>query len=84
MGPNGRKPDELRAVRIQRGHTRHAEDSACGCDMNVVMTGSGRFVEVQGTAEGETFSREAMDALLRLAHTGIAQLVAHQKRAVGL
>ncbi len=62
----------------------YAEDSACGCDMNVVMTGSGRFVEVQGTAEGETFSREEMDALLKLAQTGIAQLVAHQKRALGL
>ncbi len=61
----------------------YAEDSACGCDMNVVMTGAGRFVEVQGTAEGETFSRKEMDALLALAQAGIAQLVAHQKRALG-
>ena len=61
----------------------YAEDSACGCDMNVVMTGAGRFVEVQGTAEGETFSRSEMEALLALAQGGIAQLVAHQKRALG-
>jgi ribonuclease PH len=60
----------------------YAEDSACGCDMNVVMTGAGRFVEVQGTAEGEAFSRSEMDALLDLAQRGIAQLVAHQKRAL--
>jgi ribonuclease PH len=62
----------------------YPEDSACGCDMNVVMTGAGRFVEVQGTAEGETFSRKEMDALLGLAGQGISELVAHQKRALGL
>jgi ribonuclease PH len=62
----------------------YPEDSACGCDMNVVMTGAGHFVEVQGTAEGETFSRKEMDALLGLAERGIAQLVQHQKRALGL
>ena len=62
----------------------YAEDSACGCDMNVVMTGAGNFVEVQGTAEGETFSRREMDALLMLAQRGIAELVARQKRALGL
>jgi ribonuclease PH len=62
----------------------YPEDSACGCDMNVVMTGAGRFVEVQGTAEGETFSRREMDALLGLAGQGISELVAHQKRALGL
>jgi ribonuclease PH len=62
----------------------YPEDSACGCDMNVVMTGAGHFVEVQGTAEGETFSRREMDALLGLAERGIAQLVQHQKRALGL
>jgi ribonuclease PH len=60
----------------------YAEDSACGCDMNVVMTGAGHFVEVQGTAEGEAFSRSEMDALLDLAQRGIAQLVAHQRRAL--
>jgi ribonuclease PH len=61
----------------------YAEDSACGCDMNVVMTGAGRFVEVQGTAEGEAFARTELDALLALAQRGIAELVAHQRRALG-
>jgi ribonuclease PH len=60
------------------------EDSACGCDMNVVMTGAGHFVEVQGTAEGETFSRQELDALLALAQRGIGQLVAHQRKALGV
>lgn len=62
----------------------YAEDSACGCDMNVVMTGGGNFVEVQGTAEGETFSRKELDALLALAQRGIAELVGHQRRALGV
>ncbi|MBE0620186.1 MAG: ribonuclease PH [Burkholderiales bacterium] len=62
----------------------YAEDSACDTDMNVVMTGSGGFVEVQGTAEGAPFSRQDMDALLMLAQNGIAQLVAMQKKALGL
>ena len=61
----------------------YAEDSACDTDMNVVMTGSGGFVEVQGTAEGAPFSRGQMDALLTLAQHGIAQLVARQKEALG-
>ncbi|MGH8705168.1 MAG: ribonuclease PH [Burkholderiales bacterium] len=61
----------------------YAEDSACETDMNVVMTGSGRYVEVQGTAEGEPFARADMDALLALAGRGIAELVAHQRRALG-
>ena len=62
----------------------YAEDSACDTDMNVVMTGSGGFVEVQGTAEGAPFSRDEMDALLVLAQSGIARLVAKQKQALGL
>ena len=57
----------------------YAEDSACDTDMNVVMTGSGHFVEVQGTAEGHAFSRAEMDALLDLAQSGITQLVAIQR-----
>ena len=61
----------------------YAEDSACGCDMNVVMTGAGRFVEVQGTAEGEAFSRVEFDALLGLAQSGISRLIQHQKQALG-
>jgi ribonuclease PH len=52
--------------------------------MNVVMTGSGGFVEVQGTAEGAPFSRHELDALLGLAGKGIAELVAAQKLALGL
>ncbi len=58
------------------------EDSGCDTDMNVVMTGSGGFVEVQGTAEGEPFSREKMDAMLDLAQSGISQLIAKQKAAL--
>ena len=62
----------------------YGEDSACGCDMNVVMTGAGRYVEVQGTAEGEAFSRAELDQLLELAARGIAELVRHQKKSLGL
>src|SRR5687767_8485070 len=61
----------------------YLEDSACGTDMNVVMTGSGGLVEVQGTAEGEPFTREEMDAMLDLAQKGIRELVAAQKTALG-
>ncbi len=50
--------------------------------MNVVMTGSGGFIEVQGTAEGAPFSRDELDSLLRLAEGGIAQLVALQREFV--
>ncbi|QJR13305.1 Ribonuclease PH [Usitatibacter palustris] len=60
----------------------YSEDSACGTDMNVVMTGSGDFVEVQGTAEGEPFTREEMTRLLDLATHGISQLVAAQRSAL--
>ena len=59
----------------------YIEDSACDTDMNVVMTGSGHFVEVQGTAEGAAFSRTEMDVLLDLAHQGIAELVVAQRAA---
>ena len=62
----------------------YAEDSACDTDMNVVMTGSGGFVEVQGTAEGKSFSRNELGAMLDLADKGIRELVAAQKRALGL
>ncbi len=60
----------------------YAEDSRCDTDMNVVMTGGGGLVEVQGTAEGAPFSRKEMDAMLELAGKGIAQLVAAQKAAL--
>ena len=56
----------------------YTEDSACGTDMNVVMTGAGQFVEVQGTAEGAAFSRSEMNALLDLAAKGIQELVVMQ------
>ena len=61
----------------------YTEDSSCDTDMNVVMTGSGGFVEVQGTAEGVPFSRSEMDALLALADKGIRELVAAQRAALG-
>ena len=61
----------------------YAEDSACDTDMNVVMTGAGGFVELQGTAEGTPFSRGEVDALLELARDGIASLVAAQRAARG-
>lgn len=60
----------------------YPEDSGCGADMNVVMTGAGGFVEIQGTAEGQTFDREALDALLGLASQGIGQLIDLQKKAL--
>jgi ribonuclease PH len=60
----------------------YLEDSDCDTDMNVVMLGSGHFVEVQGTAEGHPFSREEMDMLLELAKNGIAQLVEMQRAAL--
>jgi ribonuclease PH len=60
----------------------YAEDAGAEVDMNVVMTGSGRFIEVQGTAEGAPFSRVELDELLRLAEQGIADLVALQRQLV--
>jgi ribonuclease PH len=62
----------------------YVEDSACDTDMNVVMTGAGHYVEVQGTAEGAAFTRREMDALLSLAEAGIAELVRVQQRCLGL
>ena len=60
----------------------YTEDSACDTDMNVVMTGAGNFVEVQGTAEGAAFTRTEMDALLALAEGGIQELVQLQRAAL--
>jgi ribonuclease PH len=60
----------------------YTEDSACDTDMNVVMTGAGHFVEVQGTAEGAAFTRAEMDQLLALADKGVAELVAMQAAAL--
>lgn len=60
----------------------YVEDVACDTDMNVVMTGAGHYVEVQGTAEGAAFTRAEMDQLLRLAEKGIGELVGMQKEAL--
>ncbi|WP_234084213.1 ribonuclease PH [Azonexus sp. R2A61] len=60
----------------------YPEDSNCDTDMNVIMTGKGGIVEVQGTAEGEPFSREQMNVLMDLAQMGIRQLVAEQQSAL--
>ena len=59
------------------------EDSRAEVDMNVIKTGDGRFIEVQGTAEGAPFSRDALDELLELAGRGINELVEHQRAIVG-
>ena len=60
----------------------YAEDSGCDTDMNVVMTGAGGFVELQGTAEGAPFTRDEMNALVTLAERGIRELIAAQKAAL--
>ena len=60
----------------------YTEDSACDTDMNVVMTGAGHFVEVQGTAEGVAFSRAEMDNLLTLAEKGITELMLLQQQSL--
>ncbi|MCY4121774.1 MAG: ribonuclease PH, partial [Acidobacteria bacterium] len=61
----------------------YAEDSQAEVDMNVVKTGNGRFIEVQGTAEGQPFDRAALDNLLALAGDAIERLVAKQREIVG-
>jgi ribonuclease PH len=62
----------------------YAEDSKAGVDMNLIMTGEGRLVEIQGTAEGEAFSEKELAALLDLGKGGIKKLIALQKRTLGL
>jgi len=61
----------------------YPEDSGCDTDMNVVMNDGGGFIEVQGTAEGHAFRREEMDAMLTLAAKGVAELISHQRAALG-
>ena len=61
----------------------YEEDSKADVDMNIVKTGDGRFIEVQGTAESEPFSRDALSGLLDLADSGIAQLIEKQRVIVG-
>ena len=60
----------------------YPEDSACDTDMNVIMTGAGGIVEIQGTAEGEPFTRAQMTQLVDMAEAGIAELIAKQKEAL--
>ena len=60
----------------------YTEDSACDTDMNVVMTGAGHFVEVQGTAEGAAFTRAEMDAMLLLAEKGVSELMDMQRKSL--
>ncbi|MFA5598053.1 MAG: ribonuclease PH [Pusillimonas sp.] len=76
------------SVGLFKGHAvldlDYVEDSGCDADMNIVMTGKGHFVEVQGTAEGETFDRATLDGLLDIAAGGIGQLVKFQQQAVDL
>jgi ribonuclease PH len=62
----------------------YTEDVRAEVDMNVVMTGDGRFVEVQGTAEGVAFTRAELDALLALAEAGIGEIVAAQQDMVSV
>jgi ribonuclease PH len=61
----------------------YEEDSNAEMDMNVVMLGSGEFVEVQGTAEGKPFSKEKMDSLIEMARGGINQLFEIQRNSLG-
>ena len=60
----------------------YAEDSTAETDMNVIMTDQGGFIEVQGTAEGKTFAREELDAMLKLAEQGIGELAELQRQAL--
>ena len=60
----------------------YPEDSACDTDMNVIMTGAGGIVEIQGTAEGEPFTRAQMNQLVDMAEAGITELIAKQKEAL--
>jgi ribonuclease PH len=60
------------------------EDSTAGTDMNVVMTESGKFVEIQGTAEADPFSAQTLGKMLALAKKGIDELILAQKKALGL
>jgi len=58
------------------------EDSACDTDMNIVMTGSGGMIEIQGTAEGQAFSKDELSQLLHLGEKGIKELIELQKKAL--
>lgn len=74
------------SVGLYNGHPvldlDYIEDSGCGADINVVMTGAGQFVEVQGTAEGQNFGRAELDQALHLAEQGIDELIVMQKQSL--
>ncbi|MBI5043679.1 MAG: ribonuclease PH [Nitrospirae bacterium] len=72
------KIDEREALDLS-----YAEDSTAGVDMNIVMTGSGKFVEIQGTAEGSVFSKDEMDKFIALAEKGIKEIIKIEKRLLG-
>lgn len=80
--------DSIAAISVGKvnGHPvvdlAYEEDSAAEVDMNIVMTGSGKFVELQGTAEGQTFDRNDLDQFLALGELGIRKLMDHQKLAL--
>lgn len=61
----------------------YSEDSSADVDMNIIMTGSGRFVEIQGTAEKEPFDDKIMNKMISAAKAGIKELISHQKKSVG-
>ena len=68
---------------VPRLDLAYVEDSAAQVDMNVVMTGAGRYVEVQGTGESVAFSEAELKALLKLARSGIKKVLGHQRRLLG-
>ncbi|GAC1340725.1 MAG: ribonuclease PH [Candidatus Dormibacteria bacterium] len=82
-----RAPVAAVSVGIVAGEARldlcYLEDHVAGTDMNVVGTDDGRYIELQGTAEAEPFSRSEMDSLLGLAQQGLAQLFQLQREAIG-
>jgi ribonuclease PH len=61
----------------------YAEDSRAEVDMNIVRTGSGRFIEIQGTAESKPFTKEQMEEMVALASSGIEQLIEQQQTVLG-
>jgi ribonuclease PH len=91
LGDAGRMPlaDSVAAVSVGLVDGRpvldldYQEDAAASVDMNIVMTGGGRFIEVQGTGEEATFTQEELTSLLKLARAGIDQLTAVQRNALG-
>ena len=74
------------SVGMSQGHAvldlDYIEDSTSGTDMNVIMTGSGGFVEIQGTAEGLPFTRAELDKMLALAQKGCDEIMAEQRRVL--